>query len=232
MKKRGFTVVELVLVAFMTTVLVMALSTSFSAAASTMRRASDLDKRLERGRSTENRLTTLLQGAYVSTDIADTLTYFVASNTSGSAQAPDTLVFTTTSAPVDMAAMDDTDNDWQTKNELYGPQGGLTEVSLSLTPVGADATAQGLYIRTQTPADGDRTQGGYESLLLDKVTQIQFEFWNGTDWSTTWDTTTGTRRIPALVRITYTVDGEATSRMLTVRLDQSDVTTANPVQQL
>ncbi len=230
-RRRGFTVIEILMVAGMTTILVMGLSTAFTAALTTLQRAPELDRRVEQGRRTDNRLVTLLRGAYITADNTDTLTYFVASNQSGATQDPDTLVFTTTSAPLDMAAIDDTESDWETKNRLYGPQGGLTEVSLSLTPVGQNATGQGLFVRTQTPSDGDPTQGGYETLLIANVTQIQFEFWDGTEWTPTWDTSTGVRRIPSLVRITYSVDGEANQRMLTVRLEQSDVTADNPVVQ-
>lgn len=230
-KRRGFTVIELLMVAVMTAVLVMGLTTVFSSTLSTLRRAPELDQRLERTRRVEDRLTRYLRGAYVTTDNTDTLTYFIASNQSGSTAAPDSLVFTTTSAPLNMAAVDDTDNDWDQKNEIYGPQGGLTEVSLSLTPVGSDATGDGIFVRTQTPADGDHTQGGYESLLQSGVTQLSFEFWDGTEWTQTWDTSTGVRRIPAVVRITYTLDGETSGHVMTVRLEQSDVTSDDPVVQ-
>ncbi|MBX3110692.1 MAG: hypothetical protein KF857_01680 [Fimbriimonadaceae bacterium] len=232
MRRRGFTVIELLMVMVMTATLMIGLTTVFSSALATLRRAPDLDQKLEQGRRFEKRVTQFLRGAYVTADNADTLTYFVASNQSGSTSKPDTIVFTTTSAPLNMAAIDDTEHDWQQKNEEYGPQGGLTEVSLSLTAVGSDATGSGLYLRTQRPADGDPTQGGYESLLLAGVTDISFEFWDGTEWTDTWDTTTGVRRLPAVVRITYTLDGETDSRVMTVRLEQSDVTSTNPVVQL
>jgi len=230
-KRRGFTVIELLMVAVMTVVLVTALTTVFSSALASLRRAPQLDQMLEQGRKVEGRLARYLRGAFITTDNTDTLTYFVAGSQGGSTGNPDTLVFTTTSAPLNMAAVDDTDNDWQQKNEIYGPQGGLTEVSLSLTPVGTGAEGSGIYLRTQTPADGDPTQGGYESLLLANVSELSFEFWDGTEWTTAWDTTTGVRRIPAAVRITYRIDTEPNSHTVTVRLEQSDVTSTNPVAQ-
>jgi hypothetical protein len=122
-------------------------------------------------------------------------------------------------------------SDFETLNDQYGPQGGVAEIQLSLTPVGQPASSDtGLFLREQRPADSDSSQGGNESLLMPNVTTIQFEFFDGLQWQETWDTiTSGSRRIPSAVRVTYQLTGEDQQRFIIVRLPFSDVTPTNPV---
>jgi hypothetical protein len=145
---------------------------------------------------------------------------------------PDTLTFTALGLPVSGAAAN-SELDFESRNESFGPQGGLAELNLSTTPVGDAADAAGLFLRTQRPADGDETQGGTERVLKGNIETIGFEAWDGLQWVTTWDTTTmATPRIPSLVRVTYTLNGdvEGTEHSLIVRLPRSDVSAENPVE--
>lgn len=196
---------------------------------------------IERSRKTEearirfeDRLTKLLRAAWVSSSTTDTLSYFIGDNSTGQASGlgndnADRMTFTVIGLRVGGAILNG-ENDFETLNRDFGPQGGVTEISISPTPVGSPPqTVQGLIIREQHPADGDTTQGGTESVLDSDVTQASFEFYNGTDWQSTWSTASGTRRLPAAVRITYQVQDEDAKRILVVRLPNSDVTSANPV---
>lgn len=178
----------------------------------------------------EDNLKALLSRAYVSADQNDATTYFT---TNAVDQAPATgatnLVFTVTGdhLPVPLLNSQDTFED---DNQRYGPRGGVTEISLSLTPVGSGDGRTGLFVREQTPADGDPTQGGMEWLLAEGVTDLRFEFYDGATWLPDWDTAFTGRRIPAAVRVTYTLQDQ-TERSLTIRLQLSDVTPENPVVQ-
>jgi len=55
-----------------------------------------------------------------------------------------------------------TTDDFETQQTLYGPVGGVSEISLSTTAVGDAGSHTGLFERRQTPSDGDPTQGGTE----------------------------------------------------------------------
>ncbi|RYG45550.1 hypothetical protein EON79_12380 [bacterium] len=62
------------------------------------------------------------------------------------------------------------------------------------------------------------------------VATISYEFWDGTEWITEWDTrSTQGRRLPASVRITYTRNGDEQEHVFTVRIVGSDVTEDNPI---
>ena len=62
------------------------------------------------------------------------------------------------------------------------------------------------------------------------VDTLSFEFYDGTDWQTTWDTTTmTTRRLPSAVRVTYKFTDEETEHVLVFPVPTSDVTPDNPV---
>ncbi|MDR3689012.1 MAG: prepilin-type N-terminal cleavage/methylation domain-containing protein [Fimbriimonas sp.] len=144
----------------------------------------------------------------------------------------DTLMFTAIGRKPSASALASTD-DFETNNQNFGPQGGVSEFSVSLTPVGDPQGQTGLILRRQTPADQDATQGGYESMLEPDVTHISYEFFDGTNWDSTWDTfqQTGTRRLPNAVRVTYGLTGEANDRVFIVGIPLSDVTPANPATQ-
>src|SRR5204862_2978746 len=125
------------------------------------------------------------------------------------------------------AAQIDSQDDFETQNQRFGAQGGIEEVSLGLSPVGHTDQNGGLFLREQQPSDGDPTQGGYESVLDPTIADIRWEFFDGANWQTDWDSRTTRRRIPAAVRITYQLDGEDIQHVFLVRLMNSDVTTDN-----
>ena len=112
-----------------------------------------------------------------------------------------------------------------------GPQGGVAEVSLGMIAVGEEApSTMGLFERLQLPADGDAAQGGTELVLEPAVTQLGFEFYDGIEWTTDWDTQNSTRRLPAAVRVSYTLATDADGHLHTfvVPLPASDVDADNP----
>ncbi|HEY0866513.1 MAG TPA: type II secretion system protein GspJ [Fimbriimonas sp.] len=233
--RRGFTLVELLVVIGITGIVTMAATRAYIEGIT-------FDERVRSGRAEaaeirlfEERITELLRGAYVTTLPDDTSSAFIGDmgqgETGGSGGTANTLTFTTfggrlstrfLSAPVD--------EDFETLNDRFGPQGGLAEVSLSLTPVGQPSVDEdGLYLRIQRPADGDPTQGGYEELLAPGITDVTFEFFNGLAWQENWDTRTmTTRRLPSAVRMIYEREDEPT-RVVVVRLPHSDATPNNPV---
>lgn len=123
-------------------------------------------------------------------------------------------------------------SDLQTLNTSYGPQGGIDEIAISMTPVGNPGAAPGgLYIREQRPADADYTQGGYERVLNPDIHSIGFEFYDGTQYLGSWDSTAnGQRHLPAAVRITYTLNAEPDiQHVFVVALPLSDITPNNPL---
>jgi prepilin-type N-terminal cleavage/methylation domain-containing protein len=143
----------------------------------------------------------------------------------------DRLTFTTTAPGVPLAAQASAD-DFETQQQNSGPVGGISEVSLSTTAVGGAGDKTGLFERVQRPSDGDSTQGGTESVLSAEVQSIGFQFWNGTQWQTTWDSTgTETHHLPAAVLVSYTLIGDAagTVHTLTISVLSSDVTAQNPI---
>lgn len=251
MRRRGLTLIEVMVSLIMSVFLI-------GAAGSAYVTGINFEKQMRAHRETseakirfEDRLTKLLRGAYVSANQADTSTYFIGqiNGDSMTSAASDELIFTTLSDGFNGALLGSQD-DFETMNQNFGPQGGIAEVDLSTTALGEGGqTKQGLFIREQRPADGDPSQGGYESLLSPDVRSIQFEFFDGTDWQPIWgtagaDTTnltadaataaaTDGRRLPAAVRVTYTLndDADGVQHVLVIRLPHSDVTALNPVEQ-
>lgn len=145
---------------------------------------------------------------------------------------PNTMVFTAAGLSPSGAFMA-SNNDFETNNQSFGPQGGVTEVELSQNPVGAGGQGKsGLFLRTQTPADNDPTQGGDEQNLAPDVTQIGFEFFDGQNWDQSWDNrqqTPAPGRLPAAVRITYRFKNDSEDHIFVVRIPASDATYLNPV---
>ncbi|HWA83952.1 MAG TPA: hypothetical protein VG820_10980 [Fimbriimonadaceae bacterium] len=249
MKRRGITLLELIVSLAMSVFLIAAAASAYSSAIAFEKHNATYLQTNETRLNFEQKIRSLLEGAYVSPSTTDTLTYFLG-ETSGStadASTADTLVFTTLSVGMNDNELT-SDDDFETLNQTYGPQGGVAEVSLSLTPVGdAGQDKQGLFLRTQRPADGDPTQGGFEKVLDPDVRSIQFQFYNGTGWDPTWGTSglevqtttsqnnvqTGQdgRRIPAAVQVTYTLasDPDGVTHSFIVQLLHSDVTAENPV---
>jgi len=249
-RRRGLTLMELMVSVGMSVFLVAAVVSAYSSAVAFDKRNTEYLQEAQISINFEQRIRTLLRGAYVSPTTTDTTTYFLGQTSGNSMDAAvaDSLTFTTLSAGMN-GSMLTTDDDFTALNDKYGPQGGIAEVGLSMTAVGDQGQSkQGLFLRMQRPSDGDYTQGGTESVLNADVKSIQFEFYNGTDWDPSWGTsglstqvTTPSqnnvqngqdgRRIPAAVRVTYTLkaDPDGTNHVFIVQLPHSDVTTENPI---
>ncbi len=151
-----------------------------------------------------------------------------ASSSSGNS---DSLLFTTIGRKPSAAALASTD-DFETNNQNFGPQGGVAECSLSLSPVGDSKGKQGLVYRQQLPADEDATQGGYESIIEPDITHITFEFFDGTTWQTGWNTfNQTTRQLPNAIRVTYGLTNESVDHVLIIGVWLSNVTPQSPATQ-
>lgn len=224
--KQAFTLVELLVTLAMTTVIIGTLGTAYFA---TLQYTSTAPARLDAFAATlqtDETLRKLIAAAHLSTADDDPLTYFVCESAD-----PSVLTFTTTGQHPEGAFLRATRQTFEELHETFGPQGGVTEISLSLTPVGDPGGRAGLFLRTQTPSDGDITQGGTERLLVPDAETLAFEFWDGQEWLPSWDTREIGRRLPAAVRIRYTLAGETDERTLTIRVQTSDVTPDNPLTQ-
>lgn len=229
MKRRGITFIEVLLVMGMSAILLIAIGGAYKAALDYSERSPErlADQQTETLRRAT--LQDLVSAAYLSTNINDTLTYFVGNTQSGDGTISDTLTFTTLAVAPDGGLVRSTETDFETLNETFGSQGGVTEVSLSTSPVGLDSQGEGLFIRTQTPSDGDITQGGRERLLIPDVQNLTFEFWDGLEWTSTWDTRANARRLPAAVRLNFQVGDNAQEQTMIIRVLNSDVTPQNPL---
>lgn len=224
--RRGFTAVEMLIVIAMTAII---LSAAFSALSSTY----GYDARLRAGREaavqtrkTEETLRSWLRRAALSTVNTDTANYFVLTDQNGAQE----LTFTAAGERLPSSFLGSSDLDFETRNERFGPHGGLAEVSFSTAGTGDGASKRGLFLRTQRPADGDLSQGGYQEVVDPKVESISYEFWDGTAWQTEWNTQAmSVPRLPAAVRITYRQEGDTNDRILTVPVAASDATAENPV---
>ncbi|HMS55162.1 MAG TPA: type II secretion system protein GspJ [Fimbriimonadaceae bacterium] len=231
--RRGITLIELLVSLAISAMMIVALSMAFSAAVRYDRTSVSVGEREAAIVQFENALRSRLELAYVSEDSEETNSYFIGrsqGNEGGlgeDVQATE-IVFTMAGKKVSAAAVANEELDFELRNESLGTVGGITEVSISQNPVGDPGDMSGLFLREQTPSDEDPDQGGFESLLAAEVTGIGFEFFDGTDWAPTWDTTTSDRRLPAAVRVTYSLSDEESSRILVVRLANSDVTPQNP----
>jgi prepilin-type N-terminal cleavage/methylation domain-containing protein len=235
MRNRGFTLIELMISLAIMIIIALGATATYEIAVGFQIRELPQRQVYQARERFENRIRALIRSAYLSPGGGAAPSYFMAGAggiggaagmQAGSAPA-DVLTFTAT-APAPLGAFLESQNDFETLNEQFGPQGGLAEVSISVTPVGEEAGSRtGPFLRTQRPADGDFTQGGFEELLDANVHALTFEFYDGTAWVPEWDTST-TPRLPAAVRITYTWQEEDTPRVLIVRLPLSDVTPENP----
>lgn len=236
MMKRGVTMIELLVVVVCMAIIIGA-STGMALTA-IQHTASVKASRTVFNRNAvfEDRLRSILENAYLSPTATDTNSYFqggpdVVGSDQGGEVDPNLLAFTALSPRVPSEVLD-SNSDFQTLNQTYGPEGGVTEYALSLTPIGADAAAEnGLFLRKQTPADGDPSQGGYQSVLDPDIDSVSWEFYDGTEWIESWDTQqSNTPRLPAAVRVTYRRKNDETDHVFVVRLIHSDVTPDNPVQ--
>ena len=226
--RRGFTLIELLVSAVVVGIISLALAGAFAYGVSYQGRSEASRQAELEHRLFEDRVRSLLEGATVDTDATDTSEYFLAGT--DAAGSDDRLTFTTALPRINGAQLESQD-DFETQNVDFGAQGGVEEVSFGLSPVGQTTQTSGLFLREQRPADGDTTQGGTESVLEPNVTSIQWEFFDGLTWQTTWDTAQTSRRIPSAVRVTYQLSSDATPHVFTVGLYKSDVTPDNPVTQ-
>lgn len=232
MKRRGLTLIELLVALALTVGVAVSLAVVFRSSIDFAQRGTASVDTRQTDQDQNDELQRLIEGAYLTPDTTDTKAYFVAQQLGGVTGGADTLTWTTVGRRMDgWATQPDPNATFEDLNSKLGAQGGLAEVSVSIQPVGAEAQGTGLFLRVQRPADGDITQGGTERLLIPDITTVAFEFWNGTNWVTQWDTRQGDRRLPSLVRITLGVQGNDQSRVLTIPVRSSDVTTQNPSTQ-
>jgi type II secretory pathway pseudopilin PulG len=195
------------------------------------------NQRLENSRQTTDNLYSfedcmreMIEAAYIKGTANDTSTFFMLTTSTNAVDAnPDTLTFTTLNYHPSGSFIRSQD-DFDQLNRAYGPQGGIKEISFSMTPVGDVDEVEGLFLREQRPADADTTQGGVESLFDGDIQSIRYECWDGIEWITTWDTSTMTTpRLPAAVQVFYKLTGDDNERSFVVRIPLSDVTTDNPI---
>ncbi|CAN5421553.1 hypothetical protein BH11ARM1_BH11ARM1_06840 [soil metagenome] len=230
MNRRGVTLLELLVVVAMMAVLMGAVTRAYVSSL-------DFNDKLRTGRDTsdkhrifEDRVRDLLLHVYLSGDASDVNSYFIAGDPSAAAGsgAADQITFTTTgdSFPESLAS---STTDFETLNSDQGPMGGVAEISLSTNPIGDAGNNQGLFVRKQRPADGDPTQGGKESVLNSDIATVEFQFFDGLSWVSVWDTRTGERRLPAAVKVIYTLNDDNTDHTFIVALPFSDVTPTNPL---
>ncbi len=227
MKRRGVTLLELLVAAILAVSVVAGLAMAFQVAVHHEIGFDRPRQQYEAVTDFQTKLRSLLSRAYISSNVNDLVTVFKSMQDSQIAGSADRLTWTAIGLKPSGAALDLDETDFDQRNKDVGPIGGITEVSVSTTPIGTGAgNLQGLFIRTQTPADEDHDYGGYEQLLTDQVQSIMFEFLDGGNWVTTWDSDTD-RRLPTAVRVTYTLTSDtSTSRSFIVRLVNS-----NPDQQ-
>lgn len=229
-RQAGITVVELLLALAMTAILAGAICYAFSAAIDIHRRHILAQGKSDTTAHMEQEVTRLIEGAALATSTTDKTSYFMSdANSTTNDLGCDRMTFTTTGAGVPMASMYSAD-DYETQQSAQGPVGGLAEVSLGTTAVGDPGDKTGLFERIQRPSDSDATQGGQEFVLDPEVDSIGFEFYDGSNWETSWDTTTGSRRLPQAVQVSYTLkdDPDHTTHLFVVSIPASNVNSLNP----
>lgn len=234
-RSRGVTLIELIVVVAITALMSIAVSSAFVSSFDT---SSQLATRRAEARirdQFETELRRWIENAYMSDNVDIRSAFLVGDSTGTSGTDPsgvgaaDRLTLTVLGQRLPGKALGNLD-DFETANSNRGPVGGISEVSLSLEPVGEPGGREGLFLRVQTPADGDPTQGGTERVFDSNVNAISFEFFDGQNWMPTWDSqTNGERRLPAAIRVSYTLTGDETVRQVVIRLVHSDATSENPV---
>jgi Tfp pilus assembly protein PilE len=238
-RQAGLTLIELLIVLFMTVVLAVSITFAFANELRTQQREEKSRATVDQADNFERQLTILLQGARLdataasgsgsSTPSASRTTYFLGVSDGGSSlQGSDRVTFATTAPGIPSAALND-QSDFSTQQTTRGPVGGLTEISIGMNPVGSAGDKTGLFERIQTPSDGDWTQGGNESLLDSDISSIGFQFWDGEEWQDSWDTTVNTVALPQAVQVTYTLasDPSKTQYQFTVVIPSSTTSYQN-----
>lgn len=233
----GITLIELLTALVIGVFVAMALSFAFSTA--TRYQTEVVPRRAEALQefAIEARLRNLLERAFVDISQDSEHTYFIGrvdpsgSSSLSAGEAATELMFTVAGGRLPGGALAQDGSTFEDRNATIGPIGGITERRIGLSPIGDAGNLTGAFLREQTPSDSDPEQGGFESLLDERITTLSFEFWDGADWQPDWDTNTGERRLPAAVRISYTLDTDEDElvRVFVVRLPASDITAANPL---
>ncbi|MCG9895562.1 MAG: type II secretion system protein GspJ [Fimbriimonadaceae bacterium] len=230
MTRRGLTLIELIIAIAGMVILTLALSAAYSAALGWQSRSTPPP--VSPDLSLEQRVRNLLRTAFITSDEADTGSYFIGNSSTNDSASSDTLTFVRLPDPPDRAyrAARIEDSTTEDLNDRFGVQGAPQEVSLSPVGIGDAPTQEGFFLRIQSPSDGDPTQGGRQSVLDENLASVRFEFFDGQDWQPTWDTqeTGFPRRLPSAVRMTYTRPGEDAERVATFPVPNSDATPDNP----
>lgn len=235
--KAGMTLFELIISIGILTIVGLGAIGTYSAMVTFQTKTWPRMLEAERGRRIETQIRTYLSGAFLGAGTAagSNPTYFIAEATgesawtSGVGNLSDSLSFTTLGLNPPGTVLEAT-GEFQDLNERFGPQGGILEASFEATAIGNAGDAQGPFLRTQRPADGDPYQGGWEEVLDANLAGLNFEFWDGTTWVEEWNSSQmDPPRLPAAVRVYYALTGEEESvRSFVVRLPLSDVTPQNP----
>lgn len=232
-RRAGVTLIEMLLALALTASMAAAVGYGFLGGIDFQRAHLQRQNRKDPHAELEKAIRARLEGAVLTEDSADNTTYFVGEASEygdTGTYGCDTLIFTTDNGTVPMSAISNED-DYETQQNAHGAIGGVWEVELSTQAVGDAGESTGLFVRTQVPADGDDTQGGYEKVLSSEVERIGFRFWDGLEWVDTWDSITGERRLPAAVLVTYKLQGsgEDDVRSFVVAIPASDVDADNPL---
>ena len=174
-----------------------------------------------------------LSCAAISSDANDTKSFFIASSDEASSDLGATRITFTSSYSYLPGGSLSAELTFDDVHDTYGPLGGLAEYSYGTVATGDAGNATGMFERIQRPVDADPLQGGFESLVSADVSEIGFQFWDGSEWLSEWDTRSGTRRLPAAVKVQYRLTDESTDQLhqFVVIIPNSDVTVSNPVTQ-
>lgn len=235
MKRRGVTLVELLVATAITALVMAAGSRAFVATVQTRQRLEAEDSEWSAKVRFEDKIRTLLRSAAMPEGTDRTDVYFLAypSSNSTDGSLSDTVVFSALGLRPNYGATTDA-NLLESRNADYGPVGGLAEVSISRTPYSARNGLEGVFLREQVPADGNPDEGGLESLMWDQVQTLEFEFYDGTEWQPSWDTITdATLGLPRAVRVTYSlIDNPDNPVSFVVRVPAADsVLAAQPTEE-
>lgn len=229
----GVTLIELLVSATMVAIVTLGAASAFRAGIDFQNNVLPKREQVAEQRIFEKQLRTLIGRAFLNPDTTDTTTYFyvgaVDGETGGSDEPADSITFTVRGAAASGGSLESVDA-FEQQHEAFGPQGGVTEITLSTTAYGDAGDRTGLFRRVQTPSDGDASQGGFEELWSGDIATIGFEAFDGANWLTEWDTQAiQAGRLPAAIRVTYTFEGdEERPHVLVIRLPLSDVTPSNP----
>jgi len=228
--RRGVTLLELLIAGAIGVIIALGAGFAYSAAVTYQTQAGQRRTEQEAIQQAEDRLSTLLRQATLSSDNSSPSSYFVGEQAGGtqSNEAANSLTFVVLGDRVRGNLIESTD-DFETLNQTFGPQGGLMEVQLGSLPNGETTSSTGTYNPNQTPPAWGRPQDAPPQKASPDMTDLVFEFYDGEAWQVGWDTQAEDEpRLPSAVRITYTWKDETTQRILTVKLPNSDVTPDNP----